>query len=138
MVKRRAAATINRSADEVWARVRDFGDISWVPKTEECTVYGDERRVSRRDWDFVLVQRLVEHDDAKRTYSYTLPDETVFDSLLGPGHTARLLDGTIAVSPDGPTRATVTWDVDTEEFLINGVHAEYQNALESLKAELEA
>jgi hypothetical protein len=31
----------------------------------------------------------------------------------------------------------VTFDVETEDFLIEGTHAEYQAAMDSLKAELE-
>jgi len=137
MVKRRAEITINRSADDIWATIGDFGDISWIPHTEQCTLDGNDRTVSKQAWNFVLVQRLTEHDDTNRTYSYALPQEIDFESMRGPGAVLRFLDGTITVTPAGATRADITWDVDTEDFLIDGVHAEYQNALETLKANLE-
>ena len=136
-VKRRAETVINKPADEVWARVRDFGDISWIPNHGACVVDGDDRKVSKPAWGFVLVQRLVEHDDERRTYSYTLPNEVNFESLLGPGRIVRVIDGTLTITPKGKSESVVTYDVETEDFLIEGPHAEYQSALDSLKAELE-
>ena len=136
-VKRRAETVIERPADEVWARVRDFGDISWIPGSESCVTDGDDRKVTRANWDFALVQRLVNHDDEKRTYSYTLPDELDFGSLLGPGHVVRVIDGTLTITPKGESESVASWDIETEDFLIDGVHAEYQAALESLKVQME-
>lgn len=136
-VKRRAETVIDKPADEVWARVRDFGDITWIPNHGDCVVEGDDRKISKPGWGFVLVQRLVAHDDDERTYSYTLPNELDFGSLLGPGHVVRVIDGTLTVTPQGASRSHVTFDVETEDFLIEGTHAEYQAAMDSLKAELE-
>jgi hypothetical protein len=137
MEKRRAETVIKTPADEVWARVRDFGDISWIPNAGSCIVEGHDRKVSKEAWDFVLTQRLVNHDDEKRTYSYNLPAPLNFESLLGPDHIVSVLDGTISVTPKSKSESTVTWDIETEDFLIEGTHREYQAALESLKAELE-
>jgi hypothetical protein len=137
MEKRRAETVIDKPADEVWARIRDFGDISWIPDTEQCVVDGDVRKISREAWSFELEQRLVNHDDAARTYSYSLPRDLDLSSLIGPGKIVHQLDGTLAVTPAGSSQSVVTWDIETEDFLIPGVHAEYQHALESLKAQLE-
>ena len=137
MEKRRAETVIEKPADEVWARIRDFGDITWIPDTEFCTVEGDVRKISRKAWTFELQQRCVNHDDAARTYSYSLPSDLDLSSLIGPGKIVHVLDGTIAVTPAGDSESRVTWDIETEDFLIGGVHAEYQNALESLKHQLE-
>jgi hypothetical protein len=79
----------------------------------------------------------VNHDDAARTYSYSLPRDLDLSSLIGPGKIVHQLDGTLAVTPAGSSQSVVTWDIETEDFLIPGVHAEYQHALESLKAQLE-
>ena len=137
MEKRRAETVINKPADDVWARVGDFGDITWIPNHGDAVMDGDERTVSKPEWGFVLVQRLVNHDDAARTYSYVLPNDLDFSSLLGPGHIVHMLDGTLEVIPDGPSTSLVTWDVETEDFLIGGTHAEYQASLDSLKENLE-
>ena len=137
MEKRRAETVINKPANEVWARVRDFGNITWIPNHGDAVMDGDDRTVSKPEWDFVLVQRLVNHDDEQRTYSYILPNPLDFGSLLGPGRVVNVLDGTLAVTPKGDAASVVTWDVETEDFLIGGTHAEYQASLDSLKAELE-
>ena len=140
MVKRRAETVIKRPADEVWARIGDFGDISWIPNAESWRMEGQDRIVTRKVWEplgFVLVQRLVHHDDAERTYSYTLPGPLSFEKLIGPGKVANVLDGTLTVTPQGDNESVVTWDLETEDFLIEGTHAEYQHALETVKAELE-
>ena len=137
MEKRRAETVIERPADEVWARVRDFGDISWIPNTETCVLDGTDRTVSKEAWDFALVQRLVNHDDEQRTYTYMLPAPIDLSSLIGPGHVVNAIDGTLTVVPQGETASLVTWDIETEDFLIDGTHREYQASLDSLKAELE-
>ena len=136
MQKRRAETVIDRPADVVWARIRDFGDITWIPNTESCALEGDDRRISRAAWDFDLVQRLVNHDDVARTYSYTLAEPLDFSVFFGPDHMVRVIDGTIAVTPEGDSASRVTWDIATEDFMIEGTHKEYQEALESLKAQL--
>jgi Polyketide cyclase / dehydrase and lipid transport len=137
MQRRRAETVIERPADVVWARIRDFGDITWIPNTESCVLEGSDRRVSRAAWDFDLMQRLVDHDDEARTYSYTLAEPLDFSVFFGPDHMVTMIDGTIAVIPHGESVSMVTWDIETEDFMIDGVHKEYQEALESLKSQLE-
>ena len=137
MQKRHAEAVINKPADVVWARVREFGDISWIPDAEKATMDGNIRTVTREAWTFSLRQRLVNHDDAKRTYSYDLPEDLDLSSLIGPGTIVHALNGTLAVTPKGDDACTVTWDIETEDFLIEGTHAEYQHSLNSLKSQLE-
>lgn len=138
MAKARAETIINRPADEVWARVRNFGDVSWVPNTDTCTLDGDERTI-RMKWmdDFELVQRRVSYDDAGRTFSYALAKEFDLSVIFGPGHVVNQIDGTLAVTPQGDDSSLVTYDVETNDFLIDGTHAEYQGAINNLKALLE-
>jgi hypothetical protein len=50
----------------------------------------------------------------------------------------RHLESTLTVRPDGDSSAVVVHDVDTEDFLLEGTRAEYQRALDTVKAELEA
>ena len=136
--KRRAEAVIDKPADEVWARVRDFGDISWIPNTEKCTFDGKVRRVSRAAWDFDLQQRLTNFDDEKRTWSYDLLEPLDFSVFFGPDHVVNTITGTLVVNPQGESSSYVTWDIETEDFMIEGVHAEYQASLDNLKSLLEA
>jgi hypothetical protein len=121
----------------VWARVRDFGDVTWIPPARECRVEGDLRTVVVPGVDMVLVQRLAHHDDEQRTYTYTLPAPLDLTRVLGPDAMVNLLDGTLTVTPQGEDASFVTWEVDTEEFLVESTHEEYQRGLDTLKAELE-
>jgi hypothetical protein len=141
-VKKRAEATISRPADDIWARIGNFTDISWIPGSEEAraTMEGDLRTVRRDAWDkidFKIMQRLTEHDDRRRTYSYDLPEPLNFEKMAGPGKVVRVLNGTLAVTPIGESQSHVTWDLETEEFMFDGAFKEYQNALDTLKAKME-
>jgi hypothetical protein len=137
MAKAQATTTIAKPADEVWGRIRDFVDVTWIPNTESSFMEGDERHVKMQGMSFEVVQRLVNHDDAGRTYSYELPRPIDLEPVLGPGHVVSKIDATIVVAPASDSESFVTWDVDTEDFMVGGVHAEYQGALDNLKALLE-
>ena len=135
--KRQAEQTIAKPADEVWARVRDFGDISWIPNTEKCEFDGKVRKVSRAAWDFKLQQRLTNFSDEDRTWSYDLLEPLDFSVFFGPDHMVHTITGTLKVNPVDDSSSYVTWDIETEDFMIEGVHAEYQDSLNNLKAILE-
>lgn len=137
MAKARAETTIARPADKVWARIRDFGDVSWTPGVESCTLRGDERFIRMVGLDFEIVERLLSHDDAERTYSFCLSRELNLEPVFGPGHVVRDLEATITVTPKGESTSWVTFDVDTVDFMLDGTRAEYQGAVDNLKAELE-
>jgi hypothetical protein len=47
------------------------------------------------------------------------------------------ITGTLKVNPADDSSSYVTWDIETEDFMIEGTHAEYQASLENLKALLE-
>lgn len=139
-MKGRAHATIARPAADIWALIGKFDDISWIPGSEaaKATMDGDIRSVTRDGWDFSLVQKLTEHDDTRFTYSYVVPYELSFEALIGPGKFARTIDGTLTVTPTGPDTSDLTWDLEAEDFLFPGAMKEYQLALDTVKAKLEA
>jgi hypothetical protein len=142
-VKKRAEATINRPAAEIWAKIGNFTDIAWIPGSEEAraTMNGDLRTVTRDAWDkigFSLSQRLTNHDNEQFTYSYVLPEPVNFAKIVGRDLTAHAIDGTLKVTPLSDTSSHVTWDLETEDFLIEGAYAEYQKALDTVKASMES
>jgi hypothetical protein len=141
--KKCAEATIDKPADVIWARIGNFADISWIPGSEQAkaTMNGDLRTVTRDAWDkigFSLTQRLTHQDDQAHTYSYVLPEPVSFERMAGPGKIATAIDGTLAVTPISETKSHVTWALEAEDFLIGGAFKEYQLALDTVKAELEA
>jgi hypothetical protein len=140
IVKKRAEATINKPADEIWARIGNYMNIAWIPGSETavCSLEGNIRTVTRAMWkNFGLVQRLVEHDNKRRTYSFDLPAPLNLASVAGPGKIVHVLNFTLAVTPTSESQSRVTWDIETDDFMIGGVFAEYQKALDTLKATME-
>jgi len=140
IVKKRAEVTIDRPVTDIWARIGDFADLSWFPgmRTELCKSDDIIRSVTKDDWNFVMKQRLIEHDDKRHTYSYDLPDIMDFEAVAGAGKIVQVLNGILAVTPTGVSQSVVTWDLETEDFLIHGSHVEHQKALDTLKEEMEA
>ena len=139
MAKARAEQTIDRPADVVWARIRDFGDVTWVPNTASCRLDGDVRTIKMQGRDFEVKERLLGHDDANRACTYDLAEPIDLEAVFGPGFKATHLLATLSVTPKGESSSTVTWDIhDAADALLAGTHAEYQAALDHLKVLLEA
>ena len=137
MAKAHAEAIIDQAPDVVWGRIHDFGDVSWIPNTGASRQEGDLRIVTMQGSNFEVAQQLLNHDEANRTYSYCMATELDLSALFGPGRVVRKLEATIAVMPKGESSSWVIYDVDTEDFLVEGTNAEYQGALDNLKALVE-
>ena len=59
-------------ADQAWLLVGDPARIGeWFSPVVACEMKGDERRATMGS-GAVLVERIVDHDDAARSYSYTV------------------------------------------------------------------
>lgn len=144
MVMKRAEVLIDRTADEVWARIGNFVEVSWIPGTESSRLDGDVRTVvmvgsnKLKGKKFEVSQQLLHHDHAARTYSYCLATNMDFESMFGPGRTLTQFRGTVAVEPYSDAIARVTFDIETDEFLAGAINQEYQRALNNLKAQMEA
>jgi hypothetical protein len=124
---------VERPADEVWARISDFGDVGWVPNTESCQLVGDVRRIRMVGMSFDIVERLLEQDESGRRQRYDLVNPEDLAQVLGPDHPVRGLVGTLHVQRRGDAACWVTWDVDTDEFMVAAVRDEYQGGLDNLK-----
>ena len=144
MGKARAETTIARPADVVWRRISDFGDLSWYPGVESCTLSGDDRTVRRTGMDLEIVERQANHDDEGRTYSYELTglsgetqilrgDGEVIDAADLIGH----LQATLTVSPASEKTSRVTYDIETLDRFLQGTRGGYQEAIDHLKSLVE-
>jgi hypothetical protein len=125
MGEARAEITINRSADDVWAKVGNFGELAWMPGVETCDLDGDDRVIG------MFGMRVVEHqysrDDENRTLTYGIVDGDVKPEV----HRA-----TITVMPAG-SGSFVTWDVETDDAMVEAMQGAYVGALTALKEQLE-
>ena len=102
MADGKAEISIDRSPDDVWKLVREFGGLEqWMPGVESCVVEGDVRTIGMMGIE--VKEQLRDRDDAARRFSYS-----IVESPMGnlESHLA-----TIAVDPEG-SGSHVTWSVE--------------------------
>ncbi|HSJ73809.1 MAG TPA: SRPBCC family protein, partial [Miltoncostaeaceae bacterium] len=91
----------------VWALAGDPGQVGeWFAPVTDCVMEGDIRRATMAS-GAVLVERIVDHDDASRSYSYT-----VLEGI--PGLTSHRATLRVEEAPGGSRvlwRQTATSDV---------------------------
>jgi hypothetical protein len=120
-----AEITIDRSADDVWAVVGNFGDLMWMPGIESCELDGDDRIL--RMLGMRIVERQLARDQEGRSLTYGIVDGDMKPEV----HRA-----TITVMPAG-SGSFVTWDVETDDAMVEVMQGTYAGALEALKEQLE-
>lgn len=125
MGEARAETTIHRDADEVWATVGNFGELGWMPGVETCRLEGDDRIIGM--FGMEITERQLRRDDAGRTLTY---------GIVGGPVKVEKHEATITVTPRGDD-SQVTWDVVTDDAMVEMMQGTYQGALDALKARLE-
>jgi hypothetical protein len=126
MGEARAETRIERPADEVWAVIGDYGNLSWMPGVDSCVLDGENNRVLGM-FGMRIVERQLARDDAGRTLTYGIVDGDMKPELH---------EATITVTPAGDASA-VTWDVKTDDGMVEVMKGAYQGALDALKGQLE-
>ena len=126
MGEARAEITIDRPADDVWEKVGNFGDLLWMPGIESCELEGDDRVLGM--FGMRIVERLYARDDEARALTYGIVDGDMKPEV----HRA-----TITVMPAG-SGSFVTWDVETDDAMVEVMQGAYTGALAALKEQLES
>ena len=121
----RAEITIDSPADDVWAVVGNFGDLAWMPGIESCELEGDDRILGM--FGMRIVERLYARDDEERTLTYGIVDGDMKPEVHR---------GIITVMPAG-SGSFVTWDVETDDNMVEVMQGAYTGALGALKEQLE-
>jgi carbon monoxide dehydrogenase subunit G len=127
MGEARAEITIDKPADEVWAKIGNFGELTWMPGVDTCELDGDDR-VLGMFGSMRVVERQFARDDEERTLTYGIVDGDMKPEV----HRA-----TIKVNPAG-SGSFVTWDVTTDDAMVEVMQGAYVSALVALKEQLEA
>jgi hypothetical protein len=125
MGEARAEITIDRPADDVWAVIGNFGELTWMPGVETCELDGDDRILGM--FGMRIVERQLARDDEERTLTYGIVDGDMKPEV----HRA-----TIKVMPAG-SGSFVTWDVETDDNMVEVMQGAYTGALGALKEQLE-
>jgi hypothetical protein len=120
---------IDRSADEVWGVVRDFGGLAaWMPGIDSCRVEGDDRIIEMMGME--LTEKLVRLDEDARTLVYGIAK-----SPMPIEHH----EATIVVTPVGDGAAHVTYTVDVApDSMTEAMSGAYAGALKALKSKVES
>jgi hypothetical protein len=126
MGEARAEITIDRSADDVWEKIGNFGDLMWMPGIETCELDGDDRILGM--FGMRIVERQLARDEEGRSLTYGIVDGDMKPEV----HRA-----TITVMPAG-SGSFVTWDVETDDAMVEVMQGAYTGALGALKEQMEA
>src|SRR6185503_3691603 len=111
MASGKAEISIDRSPDDVWKLLREFGGLAeWMPGVETCTVEGDVRTLGMMGME--VKERLEKLDDDNRVIAYSL-----FDAPI-PNLESHLC--TISVTPEGGG-SHVTWAVEVSPDDLLGI-----------------
>ena len=129
MAKAETDISIDRSADDVWKLVRDFGGLAaWMPGVETCEVDGDIRTIGMMG--ISVKEKLVSLDENTRTLQYSIV-ESPMDNL-------KFHLVTIAVDPLGEN-CEVTWTTEVEPDELMGLFAPmYESAIGEIKKKVES
>jgi carbon monoxide dehydrogenase subunit G len=129
MAEGKAEVTIDRTPDDVWKLLREFGGLeTWMPGVDACDVDGDVRTI--KTMGIEIKEQLRNLDDAGRTISYS-----VVESPMGnlESHLA-----TIAVEPEG-SGSHVSWSVAvTPDELLGLFLPIYEGSVVEIKKKLES
>ena len=128
MAEGKAEVSIDRSPDEVWKLVREFGGLDeWMPGVESCTVEGDVRTLGMMGIE--VKEQLRSIDEAARSVSYSV--------IESPMRNLESHLATITVEPEG-TGSHVTWSVDVVPDDLLAVFVPiYEGSIAELKKKVE-
>jgi len=81
--------TINAPAEKVWAIIKDYGDMSWLPAVQSVTVdKGNEKgsiRVLTLKDGGTITEELKKYDDKKMSYAYKITDMSTAKTINHAG-----------------------------------------------------
>ncbi|MDQ1379412.1 MAG: hypothetical protein QOG65_315 [Actinomycetota bacterium] len=128
MAEGKAEVSIDRSPDDVWKLVREFGGLdTWMPGVESCVVDGDVRTIGLMGIE--IKEQLRGIDDTARRISYSVVESPMSNM---ESHQA-----TIAVDPEG-NGSHVTWTVEVAPDELLGLFVPvYEGSVVELKKQLE-
>ena len=118
---------IDRSADDVWALIGDFGGLgSWMPGIESCELDGDVRKLQTMGME--IHEQQMSRDDASRTISYSI----VQSPMPVEHHLA-----TLSVAPEGDG-SVLTWAYEVRpDEMAAAFGPVYEGSAQAVKAQLE-
>ena len=129
MASGKSEVSIDRSPDDIWKLVREYGALAdYMPGVESCTLDGDVRTLQMMG--IVIKEQLRAIDDQNRRLTYSVIESPMTNMV---SHLA-----TIGVDAEG-TGTLLTWSVEVEPDdlcpLFLGI---YEQSVVALKQKLES
>ena len=111
--------TINAPAEKVWAIIKDYGDMSWLPSVKSTTVEGGNKKGAIRVLTLkeggTITEELKKYDDEKMSYAYKITEMSTAKTITHSGVEEKVpvlpvdnYAASIEVEPKGDT-AVVSW-----------------------------
>ncbi|NOT12160.1 MAG: SRPBCC family protein [Methylococcaceae bacterium] len=81
--------TINAPAEKVWALIKDYGDMSWLPEVKSVTVdkgntKGSIRVLTLQNGE-TITEELKKYDESKMSYAYKITDMSTAKTITHAG-----------------------------------------------------
>ncbi len=128
MASAKAEASIACKPDDIWKVVREFGDLSYMPGIDSCTVDGDVRTVGTMGIE--VKEQLRDLDDDTRRISYSIVESPMSNMT---SHLA-----TIGIDAEGEG-SHLTWTVEVEpDELLGLFEGIYAGSVASMKEKFES
>ena len=127
MADGKVEVSIDRSPDDVWALVGDFGGLGdWMPGIESCELDGDVRKLQTMGME--IHEQLKERDDGARRIAYSI----VQSPMPVEHHLA-----TLTVTPDGDgSKLEWAYEVRPDEMAA-AFGPVYEGSAQAVKQQLE-
>ena len=81
--------TINAPTEKVWAIIKDYGDMSWLPAVKSTSVEGGNKKGAVRVLTLkdggTITEELKKYDEAKMTYAYKITDISTAKTISHSG-----------------------------------------------------
>jgi mxaD protein len=81
--------TINAPAEKVWAIIKNYGDMSWLPDIFNTTSEGGNKKGATRVLTLknggAITEELKKYDEAKMSYAYKITDMSVAKTITHAG-----------------------------------------------------
>ena len=110
----------------IWTPLQGAPALSWMPGIEKCELEGDDRVLSM--FGMRIVERQLNRDEEACVIAYGIVDGDMKPEVHR---------GTITVMPAG-SGSFVTWDVETDDAMVEVMQGAYTGALGALKEQLES
>jgi mxaD protein len=81
--------TINAPADKVWAIIKNYDDMSWLPSVFSTTAEGGNKKGATRVLTLkdggTITEELKKYDEAKMSYAYKITDMSTAKTITHAG-----------------------------------------------------